>query len=74
MANGGEGVWILIGDTLMFKIDFEYETPYGTYRDAIALFDGQTMTPEEVEAEKQRRLDQWLSYFEQPAEEPPAQE
>jgi hypothetical protein len=45
----------------MTKIDFEFDSPYGKYADAIVLLDGQTMTDAEIEAMKQARFDQWLN-------------
>jgi len=45
----------------MVKIDFEFDSPYGKYADAIVLLDGQTMTDAEIEAMKQDRYDQWLA-------------
>jgi len=54
----------------MVKIDFEFNSPYGKYADAIVLLDGQTMTDAEIEAMKQARYDQWLaSVTNPPAEE-----
>jgi hypothetical protein len=45
----------------MVKIDFEFDSPYGKYADAIVLLDGQTMTDAEIEAMKQARYDQWIA-------------
>lgn len=45
----------------MTKIDFEFDSPYGNYVDAIVLLDGQTMTEAEIESMKQSRYDQWLA-------------
>jgi hypothetical protein len=45
----------------MIKIDFEFDSPYGKYADAIVLLDGQTMTDAEIEAMKQDRFDAWLA-------------
>jgi hypothetical protein len=45
----------------MVKIDFEFDSPYGKYADAIVLLDGQTMTDAEIESMKQARYDQWLA-------------
>lgn len=51
-------------------VRFEFETPYGKFADAISYgeVDPETgfelsppMTPEEIEAEKQRRLESWLA-------------
>lgn len=44
----------------MIKIDFEFDSPYGKYADAIVLLDDQTMTDSEIEAMKKARYDQWL--------------
>lgn len=55
----------------MAKIDFAFETKYGRYADAIWFPDDAPMTDEEVEAEKQRRVDNWIAIIETPAEEPP---
>ena len=46
----------------MTKIDFEFDSPYGKYADAIVLLDGQTMTDAEIEAMKQARYDKWLAF------------
>jgi len=48
----------------MVKIDFEFDSPYGKYADAIVLLDGQTMTDAEIEAMKQDRYKQWLAFIE----------
>ena len=45
----------------MTKIDFEFDSPYGKYADAIVLLDGQTMTDAEIEAMKQDRYNNWLA-------------
>jgi hypothetical protein len=52
----------------MAKIDFQVETKYGVYGDAISFPDDAPMTDEEVEAEKQRRVANWIAYIETPAE------
>ena len=51
------------------KIDFEFETRYGKFSDAISFPDHAPMTDEEVEAEKQRRLTNWIALIETPAQE-----
>jgi hypothetical protein len=53
----------------MVKIDFEFDSPYGKYADAIVLLDGQTMTDAEIEAMKQARYDNWLASITTPAVE-----
>jgi hypothetical protein len=46
------------------KIDFEFETPYGKFSDALWFDDGQP-TPSDIEIEvlKQQRLNDWLAIF-----------
>lgn len=43
------------------KIDFEFDTQYGMYRDALHLPDDQTFTEAEIEAMKQQRFDNWYA-------------
>jgi hypothetical protein len=44
------------------KIDFEYETQYGKYGDALFFPDDQPMpSDDEIEALKQQRLNNWLA-------------
>ena len=50
------------------KIDFEFTTKYGKFGDAISFPDDEPMTDEEIAAEKQRRLDNWIAIIEAPAE------
>lgn len=52
---------------MMVKVDFEFETKYGKFADAIWFPDDAPMMDEEVEAEKQRRLANWLAIIENPA-------
>jgi len=52
------------------KIDFEFETPHGLFRDALHLPDDHTFTDEEVQAMKQQRVDGWLAVVTAPAIEP----
>lgn len=56
----------------MAKVDFEFETKYGKFADAIWFPDDAPMSDEEVEAEKQRRLTNWISIIENPAPAPEA--
>jgi hypothetical protein len=53
----------------MIKIDFEFDSPYGKYADAIVLLDGQTMTDGEIEAMQQARFDAWLAAVISPSTE-----
>ena len=59
----------------MLKVDFEFETPYGTFRDALYLAADHTFSDEQIAAMKQERLDNWLNIVENPAQpEAPAPE
>lgn len=50
----------------MLRIDFEFETIYGVYRDALYLEDNHNFTEQEIAAMKQQRLDNWLYVIENP--------
>lgn len=50
------------------KIDFEFTTPYGVFRDALHLADDHIYTDEQIAAMKQERLDNWLFTIENPPE------
>lgn len=50
----------------MIKIDFEVETNYGKYRDALYLPENHGMTGEQIEAMKQERVDNWIDAVENP--------
>lgn len=43
------------------KIDFEFQTQYGVFRDALHLPDDHTFTDAELDAMKQQRVDNWLA-------------
>jgi hypothetical protein len=51
----------------MAKVDFEFETKYGKFADAIWFPDDAPMSDADIEAEKQRRLTNWLAIIETPA-------
>ena len=53
----------------MAKVDFEFDTKYGKFSDAIWFPDDAPMSDEEIEAEKQRRLANWIALIETPATE-----
>lgn len=53
------------------KVDFEFTTTYGVYRDALYLADDHTLSAAEIEALKQERLDNWIYAVENPPEPPP---
>jgi hypothetical protein len=53
----------------MIKIDFEFQTQYGVYRDALYLEDNHSFTEQEIEAMKQERVDNWIAVITAPSEE-----
>lgn len=56
------------------KIDFEFNTPNGLFRDALHLPDDHKFTQAEIEAMKQQRVNNWIAVVTAPpAEEVPAQ-
>jgi hypothetical protein len=48
------------------KIDFEFQTEYGMYRDALYLEDDHTFTWNELETMKQQRVDNWIAVITAP--------
>lgn len=60
------------------KIDFEFDTPHGVFRDALHLPDDHTFTDDEIQAMKQQRVDNWIAVVTAPpveevVEETPAE-
>jgi hypothetical protein len=53
------------------KIDFEFDTPHGVFRDALHLADDHTFTAEEIQAMKQQRVDNWIAIVTAPPVETP---
>lgn len=51
------------------KIDFEYTTKYGVYRDAIHLPDDHGLSDQQLEEMKLERLNNWLAILEAPPQE-----
>jgi hypothetical protein len=49
------------------KIDFEFESPYGTFRDALHFPDDVLPSEAEVEAMKKQRYDNWWAIVNAPA-------
>lgn len=45
----------------MVKIDFDFDTPHGVFRDALHLPDDHTFTEAEIEAMKEQRRDNWIA-------------
>jgi len=54
----------------MVKIDFEFDTPHGVFRDALHLPDDHAFTEDEIQAMKQRRVDNWIAIVTAPSAEP----
>ena len=51
------------------KIDFEFQTPHGLFRDALHLADDHGFTEAEIELMKQQRVDNWVAVVTAPAVE-----
>jgi hypothetical protein len=51
----------------MIKIDFEFESPHGVFRDALHLPEDHTFTDAEIQAMKQQRYDNWWAIVNAPA-------
>lgn len=47
----------------MVSIEFEFDTPYGTFRDALVLPDDHGLTDAELEAMKDQRLNNWIAFI-----------
>ena len=56
------------------KIDFEYDTPHGVFRDALHLPDDHGFSDSEIEAMKEQRRDNWIAVVTAPPVEEPAPE
>jgi hypothetical protein len=54
------------GGVAVVKIDFEFDTQYGKYRDAIYLPEDHAFTNDEINVIKQQRVDNWISFIENP--------
>jgi hypothetical protein len=50
----------------MIKIDFEFQTQYGVFRDALYLPEDHDFSQEQITAMQQERLDNWLFAVENP--------
>ena len=51
------------------KIDFEFDSQYGVFRDALHLPDDHGMTDDEIQAMKQQRFDNWIAIVTAPPAE-----
>jgi len=56
------------------KIDFEFQTPHGLFRDALHLPDDHGFSEAEIELMKQQRVDNWIAVVTAPPVETPAEE
>lgn len=55
----------------MIKIDFQFETPYGKFADALHLPDDHGLSEEQIEAVKEYRRDNWIAIVSAPPVETP---
>lgn len=58
----------------MIKIDFEFDTPQGVFRDALHLPDDHGMTNDQIEAMKVQRRDNWIAIVTAPPVELPPEQ
>jgi hypothetical protein len=59
----------------MIKIDFEFDSPHGVFRDALHLPEDHGMSDVEIAVMKQQRFDNWIAIVTAPPVElPPEQE
>lgn len=50
----------------MIKIEFEYTTQYGIFRDALYLPEDHALSEQEITTMKQQRLDNWIAVITSP--------
>lgn len=51
---------------MTIKIDFEFQTPYGVFRDALHLPEDHGLTQEQIAEMQTERLNNWLFAVENP--------
>lgn len=56
------------------KIDFEFQTEHGLFRDALHLFDNHNLSEEQLQAMKEQRRDAWIAVVSAPPVEEPEQD
>lgn len=56
------------------KIDFEFQTDFGVFRDALHLPDDHNLSETEIETMKQERLNNWIAVVSAPPVEESAQD
>ena len=52
----------------MIKIDFSFDTKYGTFGDALVLSEDHGLSDTDLENMKQQRLANWIAIVETPSE------
>ena len=50
----------------MVKIDFEFDSPHGVFRDALHLPDDHGLSQDEINSMQQQRLDNWVAVITAP--------
>jgi hypothetical protein len=55
---------------MTIKVEFEFQTEYGVYRDALYLADDHAYSEEEIDAMKQERVDNWIAVITAPPPPP----
>lgn len=58
----------------MIKIDFEFETQYGKFADALHLPDDHQLSDAGIQSLKEQRRDNWIAVVSAPPVEQPPQE
>lgn len=53
----------------MITIDFQFDSEYGTFKDALVLPDDHGFTDTQLNEMKQTRLDNWITVITTPVEE-----
>ena len=52
------------------KIEFEFDTPYGVFRDALYFPDDQVPSDADIDAMKAQRRDNWIAIVSNPPVDP----
>jgi hypothetical protein len=58
----------------MVKIDFEFDSQFGVFRDALHLPDNHGLSDDDIQARKQQRFDNWIALVTAPPVETPPEE
>lgn len=56
------------------KINFEFQTQYGVFKDALHLEESHGLTQAEIEVLKEERLNKWLHNIQNPPQSEPEKE